>query len=105
MNCFEHFLFFYVISCARKYELSSWYYPKLTKLERFLWKKWKQRKKVKTLSLINIIIKKIKKEDATFDPTLYLNDKEQFFANIESWKLTFEKDYLIEHPYLLQEPI
>ena len=77
----------------------------MTKLERFLWKKWKQRKKVKTLSLINIIVKKIKKEDATFDSTLYLNDKEQFFANIESWKLTFEKDYLIEHPYLLREPI
>ena len=86
--------------------LRSWYYPKLTKLERILRKKWKQNeKKVKTLPLINIIIKKIKEEDAAFDPTLYLNDKEQFFANIESWKLTFEKDYLIEHPYLLREPI
>ena len=95
--------------------LRSWYYPKLTKLETILQKKWKQNeKKVTTLPLINIIIKEIKEEDLTlfkeedltvFDLTLYLNDKEQFFANIESWNLTFEKDYLIEHPYLLRELI
>ena len=62
--------------------LRSWYYPKLTKLERILRKKWKQiEKKVKTLpyiSIINIIIEKIKEEDAAFDPTLYLNDKNNF---------------------------
>ena len=95
--------------------LRSWCYPKLTKLETILQKKWKQNeKKVTTLPLINIIIKEIKEEDLTlfkeedltvFDLTLYLNDKEQFFANIESWNLTFEKDYLIEHPYLLRELI
>ena len=43
----------------------------------------------------------MKEEDEAFDSTLCLDDKEQFFANIESWKLTFENDYLIEHPYLL----
>ena len=59
--------------------LRSWYYPKLTKLERILRKKWKQNeKKVKTLLLINIIIKKIKEEDAAFDPTLYLMIKNNF---------------------------
>ena len=35
-------------------------------------------KKVKTLLLINIIIKKIKEEDAAFDPTLYLMIKNNF---------------------------
>ena len=62
-------------------------------------------KEVESLPLINIIIKKINENDAAFNPTVYLNDKEQFFANIESWKLTFEEEYLIEHPYLLREPI
>ena len=61
----------------------SWYYPKLTKLERILRKKWKENeKKVKTLPIINIIIKKIKENDAAFNPIHYLNDKEQFFANL-----------------------
>ena len=86
--------------------LRSWYYPKLTKLERILKKKWKENeKKVKTLLIINIIIKKIKKNDAAFNLIFYLNDKEQFFANLESWKLTFEEDYLNVHFYLLRKPI
>ena len=86
--------------------LRSWYYPKLTKLERILQKNGnRMKKKLKLYLLINTIIKKMKEEDEAFDSTLYLDDKEQFFANIESWKLTFEKDYLIEHPYLLREPI
>ena len=63
------------------------------------------KKKLKLYLLINTIIKKVKEEDEAFDSTLCLDDKEQFFANIESWKLTFENDYLIEHPYLLREPI
>ena len=76
MNIFDFYTLYHV---PGNMTLRSWYYPKLTKLERILQKKWKQNeKKVKTLLLINIIIKKIKEEDAAFDPTLYLMIKNNF---------------------------
>ena len=83
-----------------------WTYLKLNKLERMLKKKWKKMEKaVKTLPIINVLLNKIKEDDATFSPLAYLNEKEQYFANLESWKLTSEETFLNSHPYLLREPI
>ena len=52
-------------------------------LERILKKKWK-RENVKDLPIINVLLKNIKEEKLAFDPTRYLNDKEQHFANLTS---------------------
>ena len=79
---------------------------KLNKLERFLRKKWKKMERVvKTLPIINVLLKKIKEDDAAFSPLRYLNEKEQYFANLENWELTFEETYLDSHPYLVREPV
>ena len=75
-------------------------------LERILRRKWERADvKVKNLPIINILILKITEEDRTFDPTNYLNEKEQYFANLESWKMTFEKELIERKPYLTRKPI
>ena len=66
----------------------EWYHPKVAKLERVLRKKWK-RENVKDLPIINVLLKNIKEEKLAFDPTRYLNDKEQYFANLTNWKMNF----------------
>ena len=82
-----------------------WYDLKLNKLERILRKKWKKMERaVKTLPFI-VLLKKIKDNDAAFSPFSYLNKKEQYFANLESWKLTFGETYFNSNPYLLREPV
>ena len=83
-----------------------WYHPKITILERILRRKWERADvKVKTLPIINILILKITEEDRAFDPTNYLNEKEQYFANLESWKMTFEEELIQRKPYLTRKPI
>ena len=62
-------------------------------------------KAVKTLSIINVLLNKIEEDDAAFSLLAYLNEKEQYLAILECWKLTFEETYLNSHPYLLREPI
>ena len=72
-----------------------WYHPKLAKLEKTLRRKWEMAgATVKTLPIITVLILKINEEDRVFDPTDYLNEKEQYFANLESWKMTFEEDLI-----------
>ena len=72
-----------------------WYHPKLAKLEKTLRRKWEMAgATVKTLPIITVLILKINEEDRAFDPTDYLNEKEQHFANLESWKMTFEEDLI-----------
>ena len=83
-----------------------WYHPKITKLERILRRKWERAGvKVKTLPIINVLILKIIEEDRAFDPTNYLNKKEQYFVNLESWKKTFEEELIQRKPYLTRKPI
>ena len=83
-----------------------WYHPKTTKLERILRRKWERAGvKVKTLLIINVLILKIIEEDRVFDPTNYLNKKEQYFANSESWKMTFEEELIQRKQYLTRKPI
>ena len=72
-----------------------WYHPKLAKLEKTLRRKWEMAgATVKILPIITVLILKINEEDRAFDPTDYLNEKEQYFANLESWKMTFEEDLI-----------
>ena len=47
MNCYD---FYTLIHAPGNMTFSSWFYPKLTKLDRILRKKWKENeKKIKTL--------------------------------------------------------
>ena len=83
-----------------------WYHPKITKLERILRRKWERAGvKVKTLPIINVLILKIIEEYQAFDPTNYLNEKEQYSANLESWKMTFEEELIQRKPHLTRKPI
>ena len=83
-----------------------WYHPKITKLQRILRRKWeKAGVKVKTLPKVNVLILKIIEEDKAFDPTNYLNKKKQYFANLESWKMTFEEELIQRKLYLTRKPI
>ena len=83
-----------------------WYHPKITKLEKILRRKCERAGvKVKTLTIINVLILKIIEEDRAFDPTNYLNKNEQYFANLESCKMTFEEELIQRKPYLTRKPI
>ena len=97
---------FWVLKHAFFMRRKRWYHPKITKLERILRRKWERAGvKVKTLPIINVLILKIIEEDRAFDPTNYLNEKEQYFANLESWKMTFEEELIQRKPYLTRKPI
>ena len=67
----------------------EWYHPKVAKLEQILRKKWKT-ENAKDLPIINVLLKNIKEEKLAFIPVRYLNDAEQYFANLTSWKMNFE---------------
>ena len=60
----------------------------------------KSRCKSKSSPIINVLILKIIEEDRTFDPTNYLIEKKQYFANSESWKMTFEEELIQRKPNL-----
>ena len=66
----------------------EWYDLKVAKLERVLRKKWKRENET-DLPIIHVLLKNIKEEKLAFDPTHYLNDKEQYFANLTNWKMNF----------------
>ena len=97
---------FWVLKHAFFMRRKCWYHPKITKLERILRRNWERADvKVKTLPIINVLILKITEEDRAFDPTNYLNEKEQYSANSESWKMTFEEELIQRKPYLTRKPI
>ena len=73
-------------------------------MERVLRKKW-ERENVKDLPIINVLLRKIIEGELVFDPTKYLDDKEQYFSNLRSWKLNFEKQCLEKYPFLTRLPI
>lgn len=73
-------------------------------LENILRKKWKW-ENVKNLLIINVMLRKIRERELAFDPTRYLEDKEQYFGNLESWRLNFEKQLLDKYPFLTRPPI
>ena len=97
---------FWVLKHAFFMRHKRWYQSRLTKLERILRRKWERAvARVKTLPIINVLILKITEEDRAFDPSNYLNEKEQYFANLESWKMTFEEELIQRKPYLTRKPI
>ena len=91
---------FWVLSHAQGFmKVNCWYHPKKAKLERVLRKKW-ERENVKDLAIINVLLRKITEGELFFDPTNYLDDKEEYFLNLQSCKLNFEKQYLEKYPFL-----
>ena len=57
------------------------------------------------LPIINVLFKKIEEEELVFNPIPYIEDEEQYFANLISWKNNFEEQLLNRHPYLTRSPI
>ena len=51
------------------------------------------------------LLRKIIEGELVFDPTNYLDDKEQYFSNLQIWKLNFEKQSLEKYPFLTRPPI
>ena len=45
----------------------------------------------KSLPIINVLLKKIEEEEHAFNPIPHIEDKEQYFANLKSWKNNFEE--------------
>ena len=79
------------------------YHPKTAKLEKVLRKKWE---KTKHFPIINVLLRKIMEEDNAFNPKDYLGkDEEQYFQNLQRWKIVFEKLYLEKYPFLTRVPI
>ena len=68
-------------------------------------KKWKQESVAKRLPIINILLRNIKQGKLVYDPTRYLEDEEQHFANSISWKEDFEKQLIEKYPFLTRSPI
>ena len=96
---------FWVLSHAQGFmKINRWYHPRKAKLERVLRKKW-ERENVKDLPIINVLLRKIIEGELVFDSTKYLDDKEQYFSNLRSWKLNFEKQCLEKYPFLTRLPI
>lgn len=95
--------FWVCIHCEGFMTCNEWHHPKTAKLEKVLRKKWE---KAKDLSIISVLLRKIREGDAAFDPTDYLpKDHEQYFQILQQWKTDFEKSYLEKYPFLTRSPI
>lgn len=95
--------FWVCIHCEGFMTCNEWNHPKTAKLEKVLRKKWE---KAKDLSIISVLLRKIREGDAAFDPTDYLpKDHEQYFQILQQWKTDFEKSYLEKYPFLTRSPI
>ena len=76
------------------------YERKVVKLEKIIKRKWKRQT---SLTVINVLLRKIKEGDKAFDPTEYLEGgHKHFFQNLQEWKKNFEKSYLEQYPFLRQ---
>ena len=95
-----------LIHVPRSIRVERWYHPKVALLKkRHLRKKWKKESFCKLLPIINIMFKKIEEEELVFNPIPYIEDEEQYFSNLISWKNNFEEQLLNKHPYLTRSPI
>ena len=79
-------------SCTRFYESESLVPSQSSKVGKSFNKRWKHLKM--ELPVINVLLRKIKERKLVFHPTPYLEDEEQYFGNLQSWKINFEKQYL-----------
>ena len=83
-------------------KLYLWWYPHLLrKLEINIRRKW-----TKDFPKVNIVLKKYREKNEFFDPRRFLEDfdAEKYFQLLVGWKLSNEKKYLEEHPYLIFTP-
>ena len=95
-----------LIHAPRSIRVEIWYYPKVALLKKYLRKKWKKESFCKSLSMINVLFKKIEEEEFVFNPIPYIEEEEQYFANLISWKNNFEEQLLNKHPpYLTRSSI
>ena len=74
-------------------------------LKKHLRKTWKKESFSKSLPIINVLFKEIEEEELVFNPIPYIEDEEQYFANLINWKNNFEEHLLNRHPYLTRPPI
>lgn len=82
-----------------------WYCPKLVLLKKYLRKKWKRQSFCQTLPIINVFVRKVDEEELVFNPIPYVEDEEQYFLNLQSWKKNFEKQLIDKYPFLTRSPI
>ena len=83
-------------------KVNRWSHPKTAKLENVL----RENEKTKDLPIINVLLRKISEGDNAFNPKDYLGkDEEQYFQNLQRWKIDFEKLYLEKYPFLTRTPI
>ena len=96
--------FWLCIHAAGFMKVNPWYHPKTAKLEKVLCKKFE---KTKDLTIINVLLRKIRKGDNAFNPKGYLRkDEEQYFQILQRWKIDFEKAYSEKYyPFLTRAPI
>ena len=80
-----------LIHAPRSIRVERWYHPKVALLKKHLRKKWKQESVCKSLPIINVVFKKIEEEELCFNPIPYIEDEEQYFSNLISWKNNFEE--------------
>ena len=86
-------------------KVERWYCPKLALLKKYLRKKWKRNSVCKTLPIINMFFRKVDVGELAFDPSRYLEDEEQYFSNLQSWKANFEKQLTERYLFLTRPPI
>ena len=89
-----------LIYAPRSIRVERWYHPKVALLKKHLRKKWKKESVCKSLPIINVVFKKIEVEELRYNPIPYIEDEEQYFSNLISWKNNFEEQLLNKHPYL-----
>ena len=94
-----------LVYAPRSIRVERWYHPKVALLKKHLRKKWKQESVCKSLPIINVVFKKIEEEELCFNQILYIEDEEQYFSNLISWKNNFEEQLLNKHPYLKRSSI
>ena len=83
-----------LIHAPRSIRVERWYHPKVALLKKHLRKKWKKESVCKSLPIINVVFKKIEEEELCFNPIPYIEDEEQYFSNLISWKNNFEEQLL-----------
>ena len=88
---FNIFDYWGLIHVPTSIKVERWYCPKMALLKKHLRKKWKKESFCKSLPIINVLFKKIEEEELVFNPIPYIEDEEQYFANLISWKNTFEE--------------
>ena len=74
-------------------------------LKKYLRNKWKRKSVCKTLPIINVFFRKVDEGELAFDPSRYLEDEEQYFSNLQSWKANFEKQLIKRYTFLTRPPI